>query len=140
MALIVDASILYGQADAGEPEHPAIVALLLDERESLITSELAVAEADYLILARLGIDAELAFLQDLAEGTFGVECLTRAELGSARKLAERYRDLQLGLADCSLAVLAQRYNTLRIATLNQRHFRAIEALQGGPFTLLPADR
>jgi hypothetical protein len=37
---------------------------LLAEQGELVTSELAVAEADYLILDRLGPEAEAAFLDD----------------------------------------------------------------------------
>lgn len=73
-----------------------------------MTRELAVAEADYLILDRLGVDVELAFIEDLVEGTFVVECLSRDELKTARAVVARYRDLRLGLADASLVVLAQR--------------------------------
>ncbi len=54
---------------------------------------MAAAEADDLILTRLGV--ELAFLDDLAASTFVVDCLDRKELGVARDLARRYRDLEL---------------------------------------------
>jgi predicted nucleic acid-binding protein len=100
-----------------------VVEILIAEKGSLVTSEVAVAEADYLILTRLGIEVELAFLDDLAEGTFLVECLTREELGVARDLACRHRDLELGLADVSLMVLAGRYHTRRIVTFDERAFR-----------------
>lgn len=139
MALVVDASALYAQADRSDPDHRAVAHLLLNEREPLVTTELAVAEADYLILTRLGVDVELAFLEDLASGVFAVECLSRAELRLAREVAVRYRDLRPGLADCSLVVLAGRLNTRRIATLNARDFRAMEPLQGGGFRLEPGD-
>ncbi len=99
-----------------------------------------VAEADYLILSRLGIDVELAFLEDLAEGTFQVECLTRAELRTALEIARKYRDLSLGLADASLVVLAQRFRTRRLLSFDERAFRNVLPLQGGTFTLLPADQ
>ena len=139
MALVVDAGALYAQADVDEPSHGAIARLLLSEHEPLVTTELAVAEADYLILARLGIDVELAFLEDLAAGTYSVECLTRAELQLARNVGVRYRDLRLGLADASLVVLALRYRTKRILTFDDRAFRTVEPLQGGSFVVLPAD-
>jgi predicted nucleic acid-binding protein len=139
MALIVDAGALYAQADAEEPRHDAVARVLLAEREALVTTELAVAEADYLILARLGVDVELAFLEDLAMGTYIVECLTRDELRTAREVVERYRDLRLGLADASLVVLAHRYGTRRILTFDGRAFRSVASLQGGSFTVLPAD-
>jgi predicted nucleic acid-binding protein len=139
MALIVDAGALYAQADADEPRHGAVAAVLHAEREALVTTELAVAEADYLILERLGLEVELAFIDDLAEGTFVVECLTRDEFRTARELVARYRDLRIGLADASLAVMADRFGTTRLLTFDERAFRAISPLGGGSFTLLPAD-
>ena len=139
MALIVDAGALYAQADADEPRHAAVAAVLRKEREALVTSELAVAEADYLILERLGVDVELAFIDDLAAGTFQVECLTRDELRSARRLVERHRDLRIGLADASLVLLADRYRSTRILTFDERAFRTLAPAAGGAFSILPAD-
>jgi len=139
VALLVDAGGLYAQADRDEPNHAAVARVLKAERESIVTTELCVAEADYLILERLGIDVELAFIDDLATGTFVVECLSRDELAAARAVAERYRDLRLGLADASMVVLAQRYASTRILTFDERAFRAVSPLQGGSFTILPAD-
>jgi uncharacterized protein len=140
VALLLDAGALYAQADRADPHHGAVVEILRAEREPLITSAVAVAEADDLILTRLGIDVELAFLEDLAEGTFLVECLSRPELATALALARRHRDLAIGLADASLVVLAQRFRTRRLVTFDERAFRTISPLQGGTFALLPADR
>ena len=94
---------------------------------------------DYLVLRRFGIDAELALLGDLAEGPFEVVGLTRDEMRAARDVVAQYRDLELGLADASLVVLAKRFGTRRILTLDERDFRAIEPLQGGAFQILPSD-
>lgn len=138
-ALIVDAGALYAQADADEPQHAAVADVLRAERDSLVTSQIVVAEADYLILRRLGIDVELRFLDDLASGTYVVDALTPPELTIARDVAARYRDLELGLADASLVVLAGRWRTRRILTLDERAFRAVSPLQGGSFEILPAD-
>ena len=137
--LIVDAGALYAQADADEPRHAAVAEVLRAERGDIVTTELAVAEADYLILDRLGVEVELAFLEDLATGTFQVECLSREELGRARSVVDRYRDLRIGLADSSLVVLADRYGTNRILSFDERAFRAIAPLAGGAFSILPAD-
>ncbi|HEY2477335.1 MAG TPA: PIN domain-containing protein [Solirubrobacterales bacterium] len=139
MTLVLDAGVLFAQADADDADHEDVVALLESEPGLLVTSQLAVAEADYLILTRLGVDVELSFLDDLAAGTFQVECLDREGLGIARDLARRHRDLELGLADASLAVLADRHGTDRIATCDERAFRTVTPLRGGAFTVLPAD-
>jgi predicted nucleic acid-binding protein len=140
MALLLDAGALYAQADRADPHHADVAEILQDERGPLVASAIGVAEADYLILTRLGVDVELAFLEDLAEGTFQVECLTRTELGTALRVARRYHDLELGLADASLVVLAQRFQTRRLVTFDERAFRSVAPLQGGSFMLLPADR
>jgi len=138
-ALIVDAGALYAQADADEPQHAAIAHVLRAERDTLVTSQIVLAEADYLILRRLGIDVELMFLDDLAAGTYVVDGLTPPELSIARDVVARYRDLELGLADASLVVLANRWQTRRILALDERAFRAVSPLQGGAFEILPAD-
>jgi uncharacterized protein len=139
MALIVDTGALYAQADADEPQHLSVIRVLEAEREALITSQFVVAEADYLILKRLGLGVELEFLQDLDSMTYIAEGLTQSEISVAREVVERYRDLKLGIADASLVVLAQRHGTRRILTLDERAFRVIAPLQGGVFMVLPAD-
>lgn len=56
-------------------------------------------------------------------------------------VAERHDSMGLGLVDASLVALAARLQTSRIATLDERHFRALPPVTGEPaFTLLPADR
>jgi uncharacterized protein len=139
VALIVDASALYAQADRRESRHADVSRILRSEPGTLVTSELTAAEADYLMLERLGLEAELAFLADLAEGTFVVDCLDRRELAVAREVVAQYRDLRLGLADASLVVLAARYETRRVLTLDERAFRTVKPLQGGVFAVLPGD-
>jgi predicted nucleic acid-binding protein len=48
--------------------------------------------------------------------------------------------LRLGVADASLVVIAERYATRRLLTFDERTFRAVAPLQGGAFTILPADQ
>jgi uncharacterized protein len=65
--------------------------------------------------------------------------LERYDYATIAELDSRYADLELGLADCALVVLAGRYRTTRIVSFDERHLRAVEPLQGGAFTILPAD-
>ena len=58
---------------------------------------------------------------------------------SALEVDQQFADLGLGMTDASLVVLATRYGTRDILTLDHRHFRQLVALQGGRFRLLPAD-
>lgn len=68
-----------------------------------------------------------------------MECLGDADDADIVILNRRYADLHLGLADISIVVLARRFNTRCILTFDARHFRTVEPLQGGSFTLLPDD-
>lgn len=88
---------------------------------------------------RVGSQSARAFLQDLADGRLRVEALTQEEHGLALTVHDRYADLDLGLADLSVIVLAHRFRTRRLLTFDERDFRPVSPLQGGVFTLLPAD-
>lgn len=101
-------------------------------------SAFAAAEADYLILSRLGLKAQLAYLEDLAQ-TYVVRSLDPTGLQRARTLCQQYSDLQIGLADASAVVLAATHGTHAIATFDQRHFRKITTLDGQSFRLVPID-
>jgi uncharacterized protein len=71
--------------------------------------------------------------------TYSVQALDAGGIRRAREICARYRDLELGLADASMVVLAARWDTHALATFDERHFRTVTALDGEPFTLLPAD-
>lgn len=129
--LLLDAGALYAQADQNDPHHGAVVELLQAEPGALVTSQIATAEADYLILTRLGVEVELAFLEDLAAGTFVAECLNRDDLAAVQDIGRRYRDLRLGLADASLVVLARRFQTRTIMTTWRRRCRSRYRLRCG---------
>ncbi|GAC1411688.1 MAG: hypothetical protein NVSMB57_06690 [Actinomycetota bacterium] len=139
MTLIVDAGALFAQADRKDPAHDVISSALRAERGPLITSQVALAEADYLILDRLGLHVEAALFDDLHSGTFIAECLQPDDFETVRTLGRKYRDLKPGLADLSLVILARRHRTKRILTVDERCFRAMKPLQGGSFQILPAD-
>lgn len=125
-------------ADAHDPDHAALVATIEQWPGELVVSAFTAAEADHLVLTRLGVDAELALIDDLAT-TYVVQSLDPAGLTRARELCARYRDLELGLADASMVVLAEQWRTRALATFDQRHFRVVAPLQGGAFAVYPAD-
>ncbi len=139
MTLLVDAAPVVALADADEPLRDDILAVLRVEPGELIVPAPVTAEIDYLLGQRFGNTARRAFLADLASGRFTVASLERDDYTAALDLESRYADLNLGLADCSVAILADRHRTTRILSFDQRHFRAIEPLQGGSFKILPAD-
>lgn len=135
--LIVDTSALLATFTRS-PLTAAILRVLHGERQPPVLPPPIAAEMDYMISARRGRNANDGFLRDLANGRFVVPCLEPADYIAMHTLNAQYRDLDPGLADLSVVVMAARYHTTRVLTLDQ-HFRVLRPLQGGAFTLLPAD-
>ena len=137
--IVVDSSAIIAVLDAGDTNHAAVRDWLLAEERDLVTTPLIVAEVDHLVGARGGRAAQRAFRDDLVAGAYLVEWWPAA-IAAAVRVAERYSDAGLGLADASLVVLAEHVETLDIATLDERHFRALRPLWGGEaFRLIPTD-
>jgi predicted nucleic acid-binding protein len=139
VTLVIDAAPLVALADEHEPRRAEILRLLRAERGNLFIPAPVTAEVDYLLDRWFGAAARRAFLEDLAAGRYESRALDRTDYETALGLDRRYADLNLGLADLSIAVLAGRLGTRRILTFDERHFRALRPIQGGAFTLLPAD-
>ena len=115
-------------------------AVALAQAEFPILPPFVLAEIDYMILKRVGIELELNFLNDVARGGYELAPFGGEDLAAAIAIVEQYRSLRIGLADASIVVLAERYGTRDILTLNERHFRALRPLTGRKsFRLLPAD-
>jgi predicted nucleic acid-binding protein len=110
-----------------------------DDIGPAILSPFVLAELDYMLLTRAGVKAELELLREVAEGVFTLAEFGPKDVTQAAAVAERYQDQRIGLADASIVVLAARYNTTRVLTLDHRHFRAMKPLHAPSFTLLPAD-
>lgn len=139
MTLVLDAAPLVALADAKEPQLEALLRIRDEEEGRLVLPAPVAAEVDYLLGVRFGEAARRAFLSDLAAQRYDVACLEADDYRAVSELDIRYSDLGLGLADCSIAVLAERYETRRLLSFDERHFRAVAPLQGGSFELLPAD-
>jgi predicted nucleic acid-binding protein len=113
------------------------MAALEDETHPFVVSPYVVAELDYFLGRRSGTTAALAALHDLAAGAYDLADFGADDLLGAAAIVERYGDLDLGVTDASLVVLAERYGTRRILTLDRRHFAALRTSRGEPFELVP---
>lgn len=83
----------------------------------------ALAEVGYFIERDHGPRILAAFLDDIIEGAYSVDCGERDWL-RIRELVIRYADLPLGLADAAVIACAER-NGGRVATLDVRHFGVV---------------
>jgi uncharacterized protein len=139
MALVVDTGGIYALYDADDAHHHAVKALVESEPGSLFLPVVLLAEIDYLLCQRLGVDATLDLLASVESGAFTLVALTSDDLTRCCEPIHQYRDLPLGLADASVIATAERFRLQRILTLDQRHFRTVMPSVFDHFVLLPAD-
>jgi hypothetical protein len=137
--IICDTSGLVAAYSATDRRRHQIAELLSSDPDALILSPFVLAELDCLVATRAGVRDELKILSDVAAGVYTLAEFGPADVAQAAELVERYQEMRIGLADASLVVLAAKYGTTRLLTLDERHFRAIRPLHADVFTLLPAD-
>ena len=137
--MIADTGGLYALYDGDDRWHRKVVDFIESVDEPVIVPVVILAELSYMLNRKLGIDAELELLRSVAAGEMIVEPLTPADISGCARLIEQYRGLNLGLADASVFIVADRLRTNRILTVDERHFRAVTSTRGQAFTLLPAD-
>jgi hypothetical protein len=138
--IILDTSGVLSAIDAAQRHHEAAAAVLGAEGEPAVLSPFVLAEVDYLLATKVGVDAEVAFLAEVAAGAYRLAPFVAADVAAATAIVRRYRDQNIGLTDASLVVLGLRHETNRLLTLDERHFRVVRPLKRfRSFRLLPFD-
>jgi len=137
--ILVDTSGILAALFSDQNRHEECAEALLNATPPLIISPFVLAETDYLIQKFGGVDAETLFLAEVGRGAYELATFDEDEVEAARHIITKYRPLGIGLADASIAVLAVRYDTLDVLTLDERHFRAIRPAPRKSFRILPAD-
>ena len=95
------------------------------------------SELDHHVATRHGVNDEPAVLEELAGGAWVLAALAEEGLRRSRGVIASYRDQEIGVADASIVVLAERYRTRAIASLDRRHFDVLRPLDGDYFDVLP---
>jgi uncharacterized protein len=103
----------------------------------LVVPTLVVTEVTYLLGTRLGWQAEVRFLGDIATGDLVLEPVHPRDLMRIAELVARYRELPLGTADASVVAAAERLEVTKIATTDRRHFDVVRPAHLETFELLP---
>jgi predicted nucleic acid-binding protein len=134
--LTLDTSGILAALNAQDAYHEQAVAALRDDGGPFIVPAGIMAEAAYMIKARLRPDAPDAFLADLHDGAFSMDC-GEGDLPRIRTLVTRYRDLPLGYADAAVVACAER-TSARVLTFDRRHF--IPVAREGTVRLAAVDR
>ena len=137
--ILLDTSGLLAAIDGKQRHHDAAARSLKAARAPLLLSPFVLAELDYLLATRVGLNAELALLGEVARGAYQLATFSADDVAAASEVMERYLSLELGLADASIVVLAERHGITDVLSLDERHFRAITPASGMAFRILPLD-
>jgi predicted nucleic acid-binding protein len=135
--LVCDTSGLLAYFDASDTWSTRVTAVIDADPGPFVVSPYVIAELDYLVATRRGVGPELSVLTQLSGGAWELPPIEAGDLEQICRLVDRYQDQNIGVADASLVVLAQRYQTDRLLTLDHRHFGVVRTTAGKPFTLLP---
>lgn len=95
---------------------------------------LVLSEVDYFLRDERA--AMSAFMDDLARGAFTYAPPAVDQLARAMDIDRRFGDLDLGLVDASVVVLAEDLGIRRLATRDVRHFAAVRLRDGSAFELV----
>lgn len=137
--IIGDTSGVLALLDRAADVHESCLRVAANAASPIVLSPFVVAELDYLLTKYAGSATARRFLRDVSNGTWALASFDSTDLDTAADVCDEYADLELGVADASIVVLAHRHRTSQILTLDQRHFRAVKSLRGRSFRLLPFD-
>ena len=135
--IVADTGAIVALVDADDRHHRALRATYERDPDAWVLPWAILPEVDYLLAEHVGERAGDAFRADLAGGAYAVEWGDEADLIRAQVLCRRHRGLRLGLVDGVVISVAERLGADAIATLDLRHFGAVE-IRGRPH-LLPRD-
>lgn len=135
--IVADTSGLLALFNVREPRHADARSVVESQDEPLVVSPFVVAELDYLVATRMGVDAELEVLSELAGGAYHLATVDMDDLRESAQVVDRYRDQEIGVTDASIVVLASRHRTRAVLTLDHRHFGVLRPIDGGRFRIMP---
>lgn len=124
MALILDTGPLYASLDRSDQDHAACRKLIEEASEPLVIPSPVLVEVDYWIHERLHVGVLVALLDDYRR---------------VRELADVYADADLGFVDAAVLAVVERLGEVKLATLDERHFRAVRPRHAAALRLLPVD-
>lgn len=138
--IICDTGPLVAAAVKTDPHNRACTDLFTGLRlagRRLLLPPTVVAEVGYLLAREGGPQYEALFLSSIADGSFVVADLTKADYRRMAELVLQYGDMPLGTTDASVITIAERLGVTEVATLDKRHFTVVRPAHVGALTLLP---
>lgn len=131
--MLADTGFWLALANRRDRHHTTCVAALEKLDEPLVTTWPVMVETCHLLLARLGVQAELKFVASARDGGFQLFELREDHLSRICELMDRYRDLPMDIADASLVIAAEDLGSGRIFSTDERDFHTYRWKQRRPF-------
>jgi predicted nucleic acid-binding protein len=132
--IIVDTGPLVAAANRRDHAHALAAALVIAAGRDLVIPSLVLAETDYLLRTRVGLQSARLLLGAVASGQHSVAYMTIELLRRATEIDGKYADLDLGLTDGSVMAVAEREHA-PVLTFDFEDFRAAPS-DSGPWALV----
>lgn len=137
MALVLDTGPVLALLDADDPWHVRCAKLIEETHEPLVIVAPTLVELDYWIRKRLQPEVWRVLIDDIVSGAYRLERLEDEDLRRVVELEAGYSDLDLGFVDASVMAVCERLGETKVATIDERHFRAVKPRHCDHFELLP---
>lgn len=131
--VIADTGFWLALANRKDHHHERATIALANLNEGLITTWPVMTEACYLLLTRVGHDAQEKLLDAYVEGGYAVFDLEQEHAVNICSNMRKYADLPMDLADASLLALAEHLGHGRILTTDVRDFQTYRWKTRKPF-------
>ena len=131
--ITLDTSAVVALLHRKDPDHERMREAFLAATPPYLIPAFILAEITYFLETRSGLKVLDAFLADLEEEAFSLEC-SADTLPRIRALVARYADLPLGFADASVIACAEQHGGA-VLTLDERHFGLVA--REGTLSVLP---
>lgn len=130
--VLADTGYWLALANRTDRWHDLAVAVTRRLDEPLVVTWPVLTETCHLMLSRLGVTAELRFVEQISTNV-DVHEMGKERIADVQALMEKYSDLPMDLADASLVVAATDLGEGRILTTDQRDFNAYRWTDSEPF-------
>jgi uncharacterized protein len=137
--ILLDTSGIIAAIAADQRHHRECARAIREATPPRIITPFILAEVDYMLQKFVGVDGELEFLREVANRVYELVQFDESDVRQCTRIIEDYKDLNIGLADASIVLWAERFDITDVLTLDERHFRAIRVGRRRRLRLLPAD-